>query len=84
MANIDPLPLILALWSSLLTVFSAGIGWLVNRIFKMLDHLHAEHSAIRQELHGAFIRRDDYMQQNKTISEQLNRIEHKLDRKVDK
>lgn len=76
--------IVLTLWSAALTLFSAGIGWLVNRIFKMLDDLRAEDSLIRRDLNEHYYRRDDFQDFRSEFFDWARRIESKLDQKMDK
>lgn len=78
------LTLLFGIWSILMTIIMAGIGWLVNRIFKMLDDLRAEDALIRGDITNNYVRRDDYMRFQTQIIEFLRRIEDKLDKKQDK
>ena len=81
--NIDT-PYILAAWSTLLTLFGFALSWMINRIFKLLDDLRREDELIRRDLTSAYVRRDDFMDFKKDIISVLERIEKKIDGKVDK
>lgn len=76
--------ILLTLWSGLLTIFGAGMGWLVNRIFKLIDDLRKEDNLIREHTSSTYIRRDDFKDVVRDLTDTLHRIETKLDQKVDK
>lgn len=76
--------LLLGLWSLLLTLFGAGLGWMVNRVFKMLDDLRAEDDLIKREMNTKHARRDDFHEFRKELLTWMRSIDSKLDNKEDK
>ena len=76
--------LTLALWSALITLFNAGLVWLGNRIFKILDDIQKEHTKLKDDISRNYVRRDDYKEFQRQILASLDRIETKMDGKADK
>lgn len=76
--------LMLIIWSAMLTFFGAGLGWLINRIHKMLDDLRQEDTNIRNDMHNTCVRRDDYLRSNEQILTDLKYIRETLDKKQDR
>jgi len=75
---IDPLTVIFALWSALLTVFLVGLSWLINRMFKMLDDLKLEDAKLNRMVTKEYTRRDDYLESQRQIIKYLQRIEDRM------
>lgn len=89
--KIESVELLILGWSTLMTIANIGLGWLINRIFKMLDDLRAEDEMIKRDLayrttaHAEiYARRDDVRNFKDEVLVYLRRIEDKLDGKADK
>ena len=56
------------------------VGWLVNRVFALLDRIDAEMKAIPMQ----YVAKDDYREDIREIKEMLGAIFKRLDSKADK
>ena len=84
-------PVVFAAWSGFLTLGGAILGWLVNRMFKMMDDLRQEDATLHEritrlheETSDKYVRRDDFRDFAKQVLDAMGRIETKLDNKADK
>jgi hypothetical protein len=78
MSDISPWIIILSLASALLTVYSIGIGWIVNRGFKLIDDLREEDKLIKDQMTNGYVRRDDYLVFQREMLQTMRRIEDDL------
>ena len=64
------------------TIALAGFigGWLVNRVFALLDRIDADMKAIPMQ----YVAKDDYREDIREIKEMLGAIFKRLDNKADK
>jgi len=64
------------------TIAVAGfvVGWLVNRVFALLDRIDAEMKSIPMQ----YVTKDDYREDIREIKEMLGAIFKRLDNKADK
>ena len=88
---IEPMAIIMGLWSLLLTIFMGGLSWMINRVFKLLDDLRKEDDLIKADIAKSnentskrYVRRDDHLNFQNQILDFLRRIEDKIDKKADK
>jgi len=63
-----------------ITVAGFVVGWLVNRVFALLDRIDAEIKAIPMQ----YVTKDDYREDIREIKEMLGAIFKRLDNKADK
>ena len=56
------------------------VGWLVNRVFALLDRIDAEMKAIPMQ----YVAKDDYREDIREIKEMLGAIFKRLEAKADK
>jgi len=65
-----------------ITIAVAGfvVGWLVNRVFALLDRIDAEMKAIPMQ----YVTKDDYREDIREIKEMLGAIFKRLEAKADK
>jgi|TARA_A100000172_G_C2993877_1_gene93838 hypothetical protein len=63
-----------------LAIISFGGGWLVNRVFVLLDRIDADMKQIPEK----YVAKDDYREDIREIKETLGAIFKKLDNKVEK
>lgn len=63
-----------------LGIISFGGGWLVNRVFVLLDRIDAEMKAIPMQ----YVTKDDYREDIREIKEMLGAIFKRLEAKADK
>tara|TARA_R110002073_G_scaffold128219_1_gene273908 strand:+ start:2287 stop:2508 length:222 start_codon:yes stop_codon:yes gene_type:complete len=65
-----------------ITIAVAGfvVGWLVNRVFALLDRIDAEMKSIPMQ----YVTKDDYREDIREIKEMLGAIFKRLDNKADK
>ncbi len=65
-----------------ITIAVAGfvVGWLVNRVFALLDRIDAEMKAIPMQ----YVAKDDYREDIREIKEMLGAIFKRLEAKADK
>ena len=56
------------------------VGWLVNRVFALLDRIDAEMKAIPMQ----YVAKDDYREDIREIKEMLGAIFKRLENKADK
>ena len=64
------------------TIAVAGfvVGWLVNRVFALLDRIDADMKAIQMQ----YVAKEDYRDDIREIKEMLGAIFKRLDTKADK
>ena len=82
---------ILFVWSTLLTVAGFLFGIILNMLRSEIKSLWSSHKSLNdqnietmQHYNNYYVRRDDYMESQRRIMDLLERIDDKLDRKVDK
>lgn len=73
-------PLVMALWSALLSVVISLMGWIMNNFYRELVQLRAENRYIREN-HAL---KSDLKDTFNLVLDALRRLEDKLDRKADK
>lgn len=69
-----------------LAVAACGMlgGWLLKTVMDELKTLRAANDRLKDDLANNYVRRDDFKDLTKAMFEKLDRIEDKLDGKVDK
>lgn len=75
----------------LLAGFSALVGFLLNAVWQAVKDLQASDKSISEKIAsievlvaGDYVRKEDFTKMAEAISSKLDRIEDKLDKKVDK
>lgn len=71
---------LLSLVTGLLTIYSIGIGWIVNRVFKLLDDLKEEDKQLRHHVESHFVKHEEIDNLRAEMKDGHNRIEDKIDR----
>lgn len=63
---------------------SAVLGWFARELWDAIKELKEDLAKLREELPKEYIRKSDFIDFRKEIIEYLQRIEDKIDTKVDK
>mgnify|MGYP000119559119 CR=1 FL=1 len=63
---------------------SAVLGWFARELWDAIKELKADLAKLREELPKEYTRKEDFQDFRKEIIEYLQRIEDKIDTKVDK
>lgn len=67
-----------------LSAVAAGLGWFARELWSAVKELKADLAKLREELPGAYVRRDDFADFRSELLAMLHRIEDKIDRKADR
>ncbi len=67
-----------------LTIGVGVLGWFARELWSAVKSLKEDLMALKEELHLNYLRRDDFRDFRSEILDVLQRIENKLDTKVDK
>lgn len=59
-------------------------GWFARRVWDAMDRMARDHANLREELPKTYVTKDDFKDALREVRELLERIDQKLDRKVDK
>lgn len=60
------------------------IGWLGREMWRAIKELRADLSKLREELPTRYVPKDEFQQFSGAIFKKLDRIEDKIDKKLDK
>ncbi len=68
----------------ILATTSATLGWFARELWTAVKELKSDLSKLREEIPKEYIRRDVFMEFKRDLMAVLERIENKIDTKVDK
>ena len=78
------LPIIVAAWSLLLTIFLAVLGYVMNEKFAKLKDIEDKLHATRVEVAREHITREEVAKITDHIDQRFNKLEEKIDRLIER
>jgi Tfp pilus assembly protein PilO len=78
--NVEMTPMEMMLWNVVLTVFVAGIGYVMNEKFKALNDVTKLLNRTREEFSRDHVTRTEMREDMRHIIERFDKLERKLDR----
>ena len=69
-----------AMFNIAIALAGFGVGWLVNRVFALLDRIDADMKAIPMQ----YVSKEDYREDIREVKEMLGAIFKRLENKADK
>lgn len=73
-----------ALFNIAVSILAALGGWILRVAYDMISKLQGDIKCLDDEMAKNYVRRDDFKDTVTALFSKLDRIEEKLDRKVDK
>lgn len=78
------LPIIVAAWSLLLTIFISVLGYVMNEKFNKLKDIEDKLTATRLEVAREHITREEVAKITDHIDQRFNKLEEKIDRLIER
>lgn len=82
MTAMEPVPQ--SIINSILGGALAALGWFARQIWDAIKELRTDLARLREELPTRYVPKDEFHQYSSAVFKKLDRIEDKIDKKLDK